>query len=669
MASEAEKLLSEQRLRADNLRIEAQEAASAAQSALTTFSTTSNYVINQLADVSNDLEIDATPDSAMLTKLEAVETKIDADLTEADADFDELGTALDNGLSTIDAQLESLNLDFPDLEEFQSSVEFPNAPSVVVNNFTKPQEADLADVAPLAPSINVDSILNGIGNEPEILEQLNAITLPEFAALEAIEAPTIITPTFDAVFDADAPSKPTITQDSYQEIYKSFSEELRGSIVAEMDAYIEKHNPEFFSQISLLNQKLADMAEGKLGITPAQENQFLERAKDRNFAEYRRAVETAYKDSARRGFTMPGGAIFSAVNQARQSLADTNARSSNEMAIKQAELQQERIKFGIQMLSTGIESMRQNALNYYAQTLSTLQLSMEYSKAVIASIIDIYNLEVKVFEVKLEKFKAEAYVYETKVKAALAAVEIFTAQINAQANQIRLNESQLNLARTRIDIYKTIADVYRYRIESAAAKANIQKLKLEQYGEQLRGYQVRVDKYRADIEKFNTNIRAQEADANIDKVKLDVYLGTIEASKARLDAELRKYQIRSQAIKDKIEAAKVKVDAVRSIASVLSDRARVTGEIVNSKASLSKAKLDAVVLAAKVRSEDKASTNSAKIVEYRAKIDAAIKKVDFTIRTQDALVSTNTTLANIVSSSATAAYSSMVSLAQVSASQ
>ncbi|MCU9611831.1 hypothetical protein OEK97_28405, partial [Escherichia coli] len=71
-------------------------------------------------------------------------------------------------------------------------------------------------------------------------------------------------------------------------------------------------------------------------------------------------------DMAARGFTLPTGALTSALQQARQAGADNNAQAARDIVVLQAELEQKNLQFAI-TTSAGLRTMIVNASAAYMQ--------------------------------------------------------------------------------------------------------------------------------------------------------------------------------------------------------------------------------------------------------------------------------------------------------------
>jgi hypothetical protein len=177
-------------------------------------------------------------------------------------------------------------------------------------------------------------------------------------------APTIALPSFDGVAPTGDMTPPEDLAGQMVAAYNDVRPAMVAAIGSHVDAWLTRHNPQFFTQLQRIEDQLATYLAGGTGLSSDVEDAIYERAKDKEIAEARRTSRQAYANAAARGFTIPDGAVFSQDARARQAASDNLARSANEIAIKQAEMEQANLQFAV-TTSTGLrQAMLSASLSY-----------------------------------------------------------------------------------------------------------------------------------------------------------------------------------------------------------------------------------------------------------------------------------------------------------------
>ncbi len=435
--------------------------------------------------------------------------------------------------------------------------------------------------APASPS----ALANFSGTAPTINTNLQFPTLP--AELEGITfvaptltdrtaptAPAIVMPTFDATRPTDDITPPTDLAEDFEAAYRNISPTMFAALNAQMDTLITRYNPEYHNQLAALESRLTDYVQGGSALPTAIEDAIYERTKDKVNAETRRARDTAYTEAARRGFTLPDGTLNAALTQARQSGSDNLARAATDIAVKQAELEQQNIQFAI-TTSTQLRNAALNAaLSYHGNLVSLNGQALEYSKAVLQAAVQVYDALVKAYAAKLDAYKAEASVYEARIKGALSLVEVYKAEIGALEALTRVDMAKVDIYKSRIDALNSLAGVYRSRIDAVLGQAQVEKMKIELYGAQVQAYGVQAQAKSAEWSGYSAAVSGQEARFRAYGEEVRAYSARVEAYRALLQA--RQAQVESVTSYNqgvlaqyvaKVEGYKAKVDARAKVAS------------------------------------------------------------------------------------------------------
>lgn len=354
--------------------------------------------------------------------------------------------------------------------------------------------------------------------------------------------PQVMLPAFSAMKPTDDVSAPTDYVERFSNAYREQSPQMVAALTGQMDAMLGKINPRFHDQMSALEGRITKFIEGGTALDAATENAIFERSKDKVNAEARRARDAAYTDAARRGFTLPPGVLNSAVNQARVAGLDANARAATDIAVKQAELEQQNIQFAVTTSANLRTAILSAALSYHSNLITINGQALDYSKSILSAAVQVYDTLVKAFSAKLEAYRAEAGVYEVQMRGALAQVQVYQAEIAAVQAMVGVDQTKVEAYKARIDALESMSRVYRSQIDATLGKASLEKLKIELFGEQVRAFSVEAQAKASEWQGYSAAIGGQEARQRAYGEEVRAYVAEVEGYSAKVRAKTANVQ-------------------------------------------------------------------------------------------------------------------------------
>jgi hypothetical protein len=317
---------------------------------------------------------------------------------------------------------------------------------------------------------------------------------------------------------------------------------------------------------AVTNKFLADIVAGGTGLGAAIEEAIWLREQERAEIAAREAKETLAADWENRGFNLPDGVITASMLDIDLKLAADRATSSRDIAVKQAELALTNQHFTLQQAIV----LEGQLMNYSSQMA---QRTLEANKAMIEMAVAIFNAEVAKYNAKLEAYKTQAVVYESRIRAALATVEIYKAQIEGAKltneinlglvelyraqiagidSLIKLYTAEMEGAKVTAEIDKTRIDAFRAQVEAYGAKVQLNVAKYNMYEAAIKGEAVKAQVYQAQVSAYESRVRAASVEAQtvLDRAKVEVEL-------QKLDVET--YTAEIQGYKTAVEAESVRV--------------------------------------------------------------------------------------------------------------
>lgn len=350
-------------------------------------------------------------------------------------------------------------------------------------------------------------------------------------------APTIALPSFDAVAPADNITAPSDISADFIAAYNDVRPAMVATLSAHMEAWMDTYNPQFHTQMARIEAQLATYLAGGTGLSPDVENAIYERAKGKELGEYRRTQRAAFKSAADRGFTIPDGAALSAIRKARQGASDNLARSSNEIAIKQAEMEQANLQFAVTASAALRNAALSSMLTYHGSLIQINAQALDYAKAVAQNIIQVYNLTIEAYRAKLESYRSEAQIYDTRVKAAMSYIDLYKAEIDALQALTTLDKTKVDVYRSRIDSLNVYASIYKTQVETIVQEASLEKMKIDLFRTKVDAYVAQVQGKRAEYDGYASAMSGQEALVKVHAAQVDAHNSEINGYRALIDAK------------------------------------------------------------------------------------------------------------------------------------
>lgn len=393
----------------------------------------------------------------------------------------------------------------PDFNDAPPAIAIPLAP-----------DATLPPV-PAAPSLS----------EPDIptAPALNLPAAPELTGVTLPQPPSIALPQFTSTAPDDDLLVPTNNF--------SFAEQ----------AYLS-------TLIDPLKAKLlADLLNGGYGIETADEEQLFERLRERETEAAQASIDEVYRLGAARGFPLPPGEVFVAVQRAEQALQDRLSTASREIALERSRLFVENRQFTIGQVRE-VEAMLINLHN------SVQERALNSARFTFQASIEIYNAVVARFNARLAKYQAGAAIFEAQIRAALSQVEIYRVTMDGKRIELQAQGQLIDNFKARVEAAKTVIDIFRVQMDAANVRATIERTRIEAFRGLIDAFQAqvqakvaefgmfraRVDGELAKLQIFETQARAYESQVNGARVKSDVQLGNLRAETEQAQAKLGAFQ-------------------------------------------------------------------------------------------------------------------------------
>lgn len=247
-----------------------------------------------------------------------------------------------------------------------------------------------------------------------------------------------------------------------------------------------------------------------------------QRDRSRIEIETERSVEASVADFANRGFSAPPGMLSGRVLQIRQTGLAARAEASRDVAIRQFEATLENLRFAV-VQGAALEGVFVGL--HQAEQQTALQAAMFQRDSAIA----VLNARITVFNARQQAYQVDAQVLGERIRASLAHVELYRAQIEGELAKGQVNEQRVRLYEGLLRGVDLMATFYRNQVEAVRVQSDVDRNQVERYKAQVDAYDSR---WRAHVAEWQGYIASVEGEGK----RADVYRTMVDANAKRVDA-------------------------------------------------------------------------------------------------------------------------------------
>lgn len=442
--------------------------------------------------------------------------------------------------------------ELPELGELETFRELPNDTSgsapfpgygsaPAYNEPTTPGSVrDFTDAAPADPG-------NPTLPAVPVYLPLPSATLP-YPTVTVPDAPIFATPNFEGVRPADiAMPDPEVIVGNYRTEQESHRNMLPAFMQSNVDALITKYAPEYPLLRSRINTAITDYTHpvtgGGGGVPVNIEGAIMARASDRNALEFMRTLDTTADTLAKRGYSLPPGALLGALRNARTAMGDAQVKASTDVATKNFELEQQNFQFMLKLGEALEEKMIDMTLGFMKLALEIDQQSINSAKEIVAAYIGAYNVQALIYRAMWEGYQADAMVFKARIDALESQVRIYEAEIKAEMAKVEVNKSVVDVLRAVADVNRALAESYKVQVDAAMAPLEVARIrtaifevKARAYASEVAAYEARWRGYVAQVEGELGKFKAFEAQVNGYVAQVNGYRATVDAYTAKVNA-------------------------------------------------------------------------------------------------------------------------------------
>ena len=396
-----------------------------------------------------------------------------------------------------------------------------NAPSPVTPDLPTIEIDDFDEVAPdiqfpTAPTLNY----GGIPSIPSI----GAVVVPDAPTLADVALPTFLslnTPTFGGI-------------DLHSDYLARLDDIPTLDLVAPTP-YSYTAGPAYASELlNTLKAVLKERMAGGTGLPAAVEQAIWDRARSRETQAALANEAEIMRTSEALGFQLPTGVLAAQLREAQQNYYDKLSGLSRDVAIKQAELEQENLK---QTIASGMQLEGQ--LIDYSYKLE--QLTFDAAKTAAENALQVYNAQVEQFKALLSAYNTYATAYRTIMDAELSKVEVYKAELQAEQTKAEVNQSLVQQFKAQIEAGLSQVEIFKAQVGAANTMVQLEQAKIGAAGEQIKAYVAQVNAETAKIEAYKASVQAESSKVEVYRVKSQAFSAKAGAQAEKARAEISRF--------------------------------------------------------------------------------------------------------------------------------
>ncbi len=488
------------------------------------------------------------------------------------ADFDP------NSISTL--SLTSLGA-FPELTDTSPTVSFPSQPAAFsgtapVNTLTIKDDF----VFPTSPTTTLPAVptLQSLS-----LPTLSTITLPTFS--EAVPVPDLVVPGQTFAF-TESPYSSTLLTDVSSELLSRLTKST--------------------------------------GLNTNVEAQLWDRARNRESLNATRSREENNFDNAQTGFSRPSGSMFAANSRLAQDTQNKIADLSREIAIKQADLEQENFKNTVSNILSLEATLIQNNNNIQERSFQAARFAQEVS-------INLFNAKVAAFGLQVEGYKLYELEFRSKLSAELSKLDVFKGELDSQRLINEINKTDIDLYTSQVQAVQTIVQTFKIEVDAVSSQIQAEGLKVQNFKSLVDVFAAEVGAKRDEFQAFGTAVDAESKKVDVYSTQVQAFSNRVQAYGQGVDAKKKIIDVDIDKEKLRLQSHVAKLDLFGKNIQAEVSAYQAQTETFKAQASIYGAQIDAE----KVKLDNDRQNIDNKIQLAKAKADVAISNANINIKNAD----------------------------------
>ncbi len=423
--------------------------------------------------------------------------------------------------------------------------------------------------------------------------------LPTFDIITLPATPNITIPTFDAaapVFDI-----PDIDQE-WSFVPEAYTSDLLTDLTA----------------------KVREWMQGGTGLPLAIEDALFDRGIARVDESVTRDIQLASEFHSTRGFTEPNGALNGRLVEITVNSQNKRSEINRDLTIRFHEEELTNIRLAITQ-GVALEGV---LINLH---LEEQRLLLQAATFLRETALAVLNARVQLFNAQLGAYQTEATVFESRIRAELARVEIYRAQIEGEKVRGELNTQKVQVYSEQIRALQVMADFYKTRVEAVQVETETNRQVILTFQAQVDAYGKRWDAFRSQLDAYRADVDGQKARADIFESQTNAFATRITAWDREQNSRFERERLRIQGNDQSLRVWRGNLDTLLAYVQKEQSRISSVAQAIDAQARMYQA--DAAVETAASAATDRSFELGLRKEESRTNV--ALKQAE--VKIQEAL--------------------------------
>lgn len=407
---------------------------------------------------------------------------------------------------------------------------------------SKETVVDFTGEAPAAASPNLPVRPNPTPvSEPGDSPTVTSVVIPDAPALSTIAdptewainiplPPTIVLPTFDSV----KPSTAGIAKPSANFVWNE-------------DPYTSQTLTEIETQISRYFA-------GGTGIPDVVWEAIWAKDNDKENRAGNKQITETNEEWSSRGFQLPQGVQAAQIAEIRQELQSSSISRARDIAIQEATLEIENLKFAVQQ-GIALESLRGS---WHQATIARLLEATKYSSELA---ISVFNAELSFYNAEVQMYLADLQVYQAELQAQLTELEVYKSDLEGQKIIGELNQQQVAIYTAKVQALNLEIDRYNSVLEGVKTTVEVDAVRIEAYKSEVQAFSERIKAVNTEYEGYATAMEGAKLEVDMYASNVSAYASTVQAYSTKVNASAVNSNIDIDINKYKLEEYNLKVQS------------------------------------------------------------------------------------------------------------
>ncbi len=329
---------------------------------------------------------------------------------------------------------------------------------------------------------------------------------------------------------------------------------------------------------------------------------------------------------ASRGFTLPQGAINAKLSEIDRQFQLEITKLLDGLGAKQLELA---YQAGKDYTTLGVQYNTEEGRLWNATNERLFNMAKDVRDAGVV----LYNLQVTLYNSKLDAYKSAASVYATALQGESIKAEVYKSQIAGASLLSTLNKNNVDLFVAKIGANNQLVGLYDSQIRAIGATLEVDKTKLQVFSEQVKVYSSKLAAKETEARVYSAQLAAElskvqvfDADVKAFTAQSEAYMSDAKVLQIKYAARDSQNNAASQLFKGQTDVYLADVEATGTENKINFGLKDLEVKNAAASAQVATAELSGDIEEYKSKTAAALSENESKAATYQIEVAAAVEK-------------------------------------------